>query len=282
MRNSKLIVSAAVALSAIIGIGAASAADMAPAPTYTKAPVVVAPVYSWTGWYVGINGGGVWSNDHLTSVPTDPATAGFFGPCFTLGACPRDYGPTNGSSGEVGGQVGYNWQMKSLVLGIEGDLQWTNINSTAAVANAILAPFAGTATSRLDWFGTGRGRIGLLATPSWLLYATGGVAFGDLRRTFSGGFPSLGQTFFGSSNDTRVGWVVGAGSEWKFAQNWIVGLEYLHMELDSNSFSATTSGAGCTLTGLTSCNFTVSDRFKADIVRARLSYQFGGPVVAKY
>ena len=85
----------------------------------------------------------------------------------------------------------------------------------------------------------------------------------------------------GFNRDTQVGWVAGAGGEWKVNRNWIVGVEYLHMEFDGRSFSATGAGsAGCTALN---CNFNVStDRFKTDTVRARVSYQFGGPIVAKY
>jgi outer membrane immunogenic protein len=85
----------------------------------------------------------------------------------------------------------------------------------------------------------------------------------------------------GSTTDTKFGWVVGAGVEWKVSRNWIVGVEYLHMELDSPSFFATGVGsAGCTATN---CNFNISaGSFKTDMVRARASYEFGGPVVAKY
>jgi outer membrane immunogenic protein len=261
------------------GIGSAFAADM---PLKAKAPPPMV-VDSWTGFYIGINGGGIWGRDHLTAAPLDAATTAFWGACFAAGACPRDYGRTDGSSGEFGGQVGYNWQVRNFVFGVEGDIQWSGLNNSRSVATAIFAPFAGATNTRLDWFGTGRGRVGFLATPAWLLYATGGIAFGNVRHTWSAGFPTLAQTWAGTNEDTRVGWVVGVGSEWKFARNWIVGLEYLHMELDSTSFNTAPTGAGCTTTGLTSCNFVVNaDRFRADIVRARVSYQFGGPVVAKY
>lgn len=156
--------------------------------------MAVDPVYNWTGFYIGINGGGIWGGDHSMAVPTDAGTAAFFGFCFASGACPRDYGRTSGSSYEVGGQIGYNWQASNFVYGLEADFQWSDYNKANAVAVSGVpgsAPFAGTSSTRLDWFGTGRGRVGVLVAPSFLLYGTGGVAFGDVRHTFTGGFPGL-------------------------------------------------------------------------------------------
>jgi outer membrane immunogenic protein len=272
-------VASAVSLG-IGGLGAASAADMA-----MKAPPMPAAVYSWTGFYVGINGGGLWDRDHLTSAPIDPGTTAFWAPCFAAGACPRDYGRSNGSSGEVGGQFGYNWQVNNVILGIETDIQWTDAKGTASVALANtgtgFVPYNGTATSKLDWFGTTRGRIGFAPGPTWMVYGTAGVAYGEIQRSWTANFPVTAQLVAGSDTSTAVGWTAGAGVEFKPWQNWIFGVEYLHLDLGSKTFNANGIGsAGCTTLN---CNFNVnSDHFRADLVRARVSYQFGGPVVARY
>jgi outer membrane immunogenic protein len=270
-----------IASALLIGsAGAAMAADMP-----VKAPPPPVLVDSWTGFYVGLNGGGTWGSEHSTAAPADPGTTAFFSPCFTAGACPRDYSRGNtGSGGEAGGQLGYNWQVNSVVLGAETDIQWTNVRSTAAVALANtgtgFVPFNGAASSKLEWFGTTRGRLGFLAQPNLLLYGTVGLAYGSLANSFTANFPATGQLISGSNTDTRIGWAAGAGIEWKVYRGWIVGVEYLHTELDSRSFNATGFGsAGCTAAN---CNLVITDRFRTDTVRARVSYEFNGPVLAKY
>lgn len=264
----------------VAGLGGASAADMA-----VKALPPPPVVDSWTGFYLGLNAGGIWGSNHLTATPADPGTTAFWGPCFAAGACPRDYGRNTGTSGEVGGQLGYNWQVRSFVVGVETDIQWTDVKSAPSVTTAGLGftAFNGAANSKLEWFGTTRGRVGFLATPNLLLYGTGGVAYGSVASSWTANFPAPSNQFVaGFNRSTQVGWAAGAGAEWKFNHNWIVGVEYLHMELQSRSFGATGFGSpGCTASD---CNFTVNaNDFKTDTVRARLSYEFaGGPVLAKY
>ena len=263
----------------LVGVGAASAADMA-----VKALPPPPVVDSWTGFYLGASAGGIWGSNHLTSTPADPGTTAFWGPCFAAGACPRDYGRNTGVSGEVGGQLGYNWQVKSIVLGVETDIQWTDVRSATSVnlTNVGFVPYNGVASAKLEWFGTTRGRIGFLAMPNLLLYGTGGVAYGSIGSSWTANFPATGQLVAGFNRSTQVGWVAGAGAEQKLNRNWIVGVEYLHMELQSHSFGVTGFGSpGCTALN---CNFNVgANNFKTDTVRVRVSYEFAaGPVVAKY
>jgi outer membrane immunogenic protein len=276
--TSTLALAIAIGLS---GIGAATAADMP--MKYKAAPPVI--VDSWTGFYIGVNGGGIWGRNHQSSIPADPGTTAFWAACFAVGACPRDYGRNTGSSGEIGGQFGYNWQVNKWVFGVETDFQWTDVKSNAAIALANVGtgfvPFNGASNSKLEWFGTTRGRLGFLAAPNFLLYGTGGVAYGSIARSWTANFPGTAQLVAGADRDTRIGWVAGVGGEWKFNRNWIFGVEYLHMEFDGKSYGATGFGsAGCTALN---CNFIVNaDRFTTDSVRARISYQFGGPILAKY
>ena len=230
----KKLLLAGAALAALIGTPAL-AADMA-APVY-KAPPPVAPVWSWTGFYIGLNGGGVWGKDHLTSSPADPGTAAFWAPCSVAGACPFDYGNgSTGTSGEFGAQAGYNWQISNFLIGVETDVQWTDVKSNSAVSLANVGtgfvPFNGQATSKLDWFGTTRGRLGVVAAPAWLLYATGGVAYGTVKRTWTQNFPVTGQFVAGANSQNAVGWTAGAGTEWMFAQHWTLGLEYLYIKFE--------------------------------------------------
>jgi outer membrane immunogenic protein len=276
-----------IAAAALVALaGPALAADMAAAPVYSKAPAAITPVYDWTGFYAGLNGGGAWGSDHLTSTPADAGTTAFFAGCFVAGACPRDYGRgSNGANGEFGGQIGYNWQVRNFVVGIETDAQWTRANSNAAVSLANttngFVPFNGAASSQLQWFGTTRGRLGVLLAPTWLLYATGGVAYGSVARSWTANFPASGQLVSGASTQDAVGWTVGVGAEWKVAPHWSIGAEYLYIQFASDTFAATGVGsAGC---AATNCNFNVGNSgLTANIARLKVNYEFGGPVVAKY
>ena len=138
-------------------VGLANAADL-PRPVYTKAPPYQAPyAYNWTGFYIGINGGGGWGNS------TWDSTGGF-----------------DTSGGMVGGTVGYNWQMGTWVLGVEGDIDWADIKGTTAT-NCV----GGGCTTQNNWLGTARGRVGY-AFDRWLPYLTGGAAFGDVQASHPG------------------------------------------------------------------------------------------------
>ena len=256
------------------GVQMASAADMA-----VKARPMAAPVamYNWTGFYIGINGGAVWARDHLTSDPADAGTTAFWAPCFAAGACPRDYGASNATGGVFGAQAGYNWQIQNWLIGIETDIQWAHASSTAAIALANtgtgFVPFNGQASSQLNWFGTTRARLGVLVTPPWLLYTTGGVAYGSIDRTWTANFPATAQLVTGTNKETAFGWTVGAGTEWMLAPNWILGAEYLYIKFSSHDFTATGLGSiGCTALN---CNFNVhSSGLSASIARVKLSYKF--------
>lgn len=235
------------------------------------------PAFSWTGFYIGINGGGTWADDHLISDPANAATTAFWTVCFAANACPRDYGGTTAGSGEFGGQVGYNWQIRNFVLGIETDAQWTDASGNASVALAntgtAFVPFNGQAHSRLEWYGTTRGRAGILAIPSVLLYGTGGVAYGSIANSWTANFPVTSQLVSGADTQGEIGWAAGAGAEWMFAPHWIVGAEYLHIQFESNTFFATGAGsAGCSATN---CNFNVSSGgLAANVARVKLEYKF--------
>jgi outer membrane immunogenic protein len=258
-------------LATLIGTPA-FAADMA-----VKAPPLpAAPVSTWTGYYLGLNAGGAWGRDELNAVPADPGTTAFFAPCFAAGACPRDYGRGHGTGGEIGGQAGYNMQINNYVLGIETDLQWTHANSNSAVANAGIGgfvPFNGQATSTFDWFGTTRARVGILATPSMLLYGTGGVAYGSIKRRWTSNFPATVQLVNGTDRQGTYGWVAGAGAEWMLAPHWILGVEYLYMKFKSENFAATGFGsAGCTALN---CNYNVgSGGASLNVARLKVDYKF--------
>ena len=180
----------------------ASAADLAARP-YTKAPVAVASVYNWTGFYLGVVGGGAW----------------------------EDSGSPRMQGGFVGGTAGYNWQTGNVVFGVEADAAWADVN--ASVTGATVVPGFGvvtaTASSKTDAMGTVRGRIGW-AVNNVLLYGTGGYAWIDNKITLS----ALGVT--ASDSKFHSGWTVGAGVEAYFAPNWTVKGEYLYRSLGGETY----------------------------------------------
>ena len=285
--SMKKILLGAVALAAI-GAAPALAADL-PARTYTKAPPVVAPVYNWTGFYVGGDVGGLWTqkDNAVLSLPPGPPQA--FLPFLANGSIPVNYG-TNGSSFLYGAHAGYNWQINSFVLGAEADIFGISSRFTQNQTTNVFAAFNSfglTYTTKIDYVGTVRGRAGLLVAPNVLLYATGGLAYGQVNHTFSesfgpfGGNPFTTNQSLGSNNSTNTGWVVGAGAEWMIAQNWSLRAEYLYVNLSSSSFTTPSNNVTCGV--VNACSFTLSpSNLGLNIARVGVSYKFGGPVVAKY
>jgi outer membrane immunogenic protein len=276
MQNSKLIFSAAL-VSAIVGIGAASAADMAPR-TYTKAPVAApVTVYDWTGFYIGGDVGGAWARTDVTTIGIIPNSRPIDLQSFNL----------NGSGIMGGVHAGYNWQAApAWVVGIEGDTDWTGIRADRSAPLTFGGlPFASTdALSRnVTWLASIRGRVGY-TIGNWLLYATGGFAWGGVQvsatQTQPIGNGALISAF--SASSTRSGWVAGAGGEYALSRNWFVRGEYLFYSLDGVDGTGIVNPFGGAL-AITGSFF--SDAFRrttVQTVRAGISYKFDSPVVAKY
>lgn len=262
-------------------VGGAAAADMA-----VKARPVVAPVpaYSWTGCYVGVNAGYGWQDQTDVIRPSpDAASQAFWNATFVGNppAVPTFYGYS--SDGAVaGGQAGCNWQTGRFVLGIEGDIDWSDIGGGRSVITNVPGFVQGIHNSSRDlhWLGTVRGRAGFTATDTLLLYVTGGVAFGEVRYRGLVSFPATNdfQTF--ASTNTETGWTVGAGAEWAFSGNWTVKAEYLYVDLGSRTLVSVPAGRAGNLA--TTLRDTYDNTY--NIVRVGLNYKFGppAPVVAKY
>ncbi|MGB3271276.1 MAG: outer membrane protein [Xanthobacteraceae bacterium] len=217
------------ALAVLAMTAPASAADLTARP-HTKAPPVpyVAPA-TWSGLYIGGFGGYGWTGD-LTARAGGLGMSGGFG----------------------GGTLGYNWQNGNVVFGVEADVAGADISASAGV------PGVDWARSQITTFGTVRGRIGVTAAPSTLLYATGGYAWVNNKLSVNGG----GVT--GSESRTHSGWTVGAGLEYMFAPNWSGKIEYLYADLESQDYFN-----GAASSGRTSLN----------TVKAGVNYHFnwGGP-----
>lgn len=204
LNMKKTTLSLLAAASLLVLSQAASAADMS-RPIY-KAPPPAAPVWSWTGLYIGGHLGGSWADE----------TA--FYPALGVG---HNVDPS-GFLG--GGQIGYNWQFHpNWVLGVEGDLSWTNADGT--VATGIV-----TTTANHNWYGTLAGRLGYTAGP-WMVYGKGGGAWmdADYLTNVGGAVTSI--------SDTRGGWMVGVGLEWMFAPQWSAKIEYNYLDFGSTSYT---------------------------------------------
>lgn len=193
-------------------------------------PMEQPPVgFTWTGFHVGANIGYGWA-DFDQGLSAEAMIIGPVGESFD----------TDGG-GIVGGvQAGFNWRFNQLVLGIEADIQATDVGHTSnrsfPLGGGLVTVDAGLGTD-IDWFGTIRGRLGFVPTERLLVYGTGGAAFG--HTTSSGSIDVSGAVAFeesASASDTRTGWAAGAGAEYAFADNWTLKLEYLYVDLGEETF----------------------------------------------
>jgi outer membrane immunogenic protein len=240
----------------------ASAADL-PRRAPVAAPVVVAPILNWTGFYIGAHIG--WGSAQLEHRLNDD---------FFL----FDSGTTFGGDrheGFLGGvQAGYNWQTGSLVLGVEGQISWTDASRDGSIS--VTGPLGGLNTidhsTDINFVATLAARLGL-AYGNALFYVKGGAAFLDWSSTvnFRGPNVANGSVSFG---DTEFGWMVGAGLEYAFTPNWSAKIEYNFMSFDLDSTDFVLGG--------------VNRRFDHDlgvqVIKFGINYRFGGkaPVVARY
>ncbi len=242
-----------------LGVAApATAADMAARP-YTKAPPMVAAIYDWTGFYVGINGG--WGSSRKT---WDAYTAG--------GVLIGSEGSHDATGGTVGGQIGYRWQASQWVFGLEAQGNWADFHGRNV--SRIAPGFVN--DTRVDAFGLFTGQVGV-AFNNALLYVRGGAAVtSDRYRNYVTGTSILAAN---TSDDTRWGAVVGVGLEYGFAPNWSLGINYDHMFMQDRTYTFTNNGVA----GVAGTLF-ANDRIRQDVdlVTARINYRWGGPVVAKY
>ncbi|MGY3445295.1 MULTISPECIES: outer membrane protein [unclassified Bradyrhizobium] len=244
MKKILLVTASLIALSAT----AASAADLAARP-YTKAPPpMVAAVYDWTGFYIGINGG--WGQSH-----DNRSVDGLGG-----------VGSYDANGGTVGGQIGYRWQTGGWVFGLEAQGNWADFSGSTG---NLVVP-GGVVRSKTDAFGLFTGQIGY-AWNNVLLYAKGGAAVTDRNYQFLAPGGALASS---TGYDTRWSPTVGVGLEFAFAQGWSLGVEYNHIFEDTHGATFVTP-AGVAVTGFHTGGDT-------DMVLGRLNYKFGGPIIAKY
>lgn len=285
-----------------------------------KEVVLSPPSPVWTGFHVGLNAGGIWNNNNSINVQTWPLDGAY---------PPITWAPLNGvvSSGQNGGfvgggQIGYDWQVPygglGFVTGVEADMQGVAASGGNNSRNSFYpgpsdgASFGGFSISETIWnnvsgsaylkyLGTVRGRLGYLATPTLLVYGTGGLAYGGItinvnqsqfdNAIISGGGASIaaGYTAFGNANlsTTQVGYTAGGGVEWMFLPNWSAKVEYLYYNLGNVSVTSVMTGVpfGVVSSPRLLYSSTANTTISGNIVRAGVNYHFNwgvAPVVAKY
>ena len=267
----------AIAALTVLGTVAAQAADL-PTRKEAPAPVFVPPPFTWTGFYVGLNAGGVWPSGSRSATIFNP-NEGFLSADFPGGLGSE-------SAGFIGGgQAGYNWQTGAFVLGVETDFDGTTISKEI---DRVGPAFAGIgvppglvgddltvhAKASLDWLGTTRARIGFVATPDnrLMIYATGGVAYGGGSSNFSVFDATTGSVWSGNPSSSRVGWVIGGGVEYAFTNNWTIKGEYLYADLGSSRFNTLENAAATAFFGNTVISGKID--YNASIFRAGVNYKF--------
>ena len=238
-----------------LAIAPALAADL-PARTYTKAPPVVAPIYDWSGFYIGLNGGGASSRECYTITSVAGAAV-----------VPNSEGCHNATGGLVGGQLGYRWQASNWVFGLEAQGDWADLKGSNSSLTAII-PY--TNQTKIDALGLFTGQVGY-AWNNVLWYVKGGAAVSDNK--YSSFFTASGVVF-NQTTETRWGGVVGTGLEIGFAPNWSVAFEYDHLFMGNPNVTFPVSAIAVTR----------SDNIRQDVDMGtvRINYRFGGPVVARY
>jgi outer membrane immunogenic protein len=247
----KKILLGTVGLMALGAVAPASAADLAPR-MYTKAPPpMVAAIYDWTGFYIGLNGGGGWSHNCWTNTNFDGVP--------TVPSAPE-------GCHDAGGQIGYRWQATNWVFGVEGQGDWADLKGS----NASTAIGGLTNETKIDALGLITGHVGY-AWNNVLWYVKGGAAVTHDKYR---GIVTATGALFDSADDTRWGGAVGTGLEVGFAPNWSVGVEYDHLFMGTHSQNFTTPAGA----------FSRTDSIKQDVDMAtvRVNYRWGGPVVGKY
>jgi outer membrane immunogenic protein len=238
MTNRWLIGAATAALTAA-GAFATQAADL-PSKKMAPAPIFVPPPFTWTGFYVGVNAGGIWGQG---SVSTQTFAPGLFGPILVNDFPGGHFG--GGQTGFIGGgQAGYNWQTGSFVLGVETDFDWTSLSRNSSfIGPTFVDPFGfndsftENGSRKLDWLGTTRARVGFVATPDnrLMFYGTGGLAYGGASNHLNIFDVNNGWYWNGNgNNNTRTGWTIGAGAEYAITNNITLKGEYLYYDLGSS------------------------------------------------
>jgi len=279
-------------IAALIGTSALAADMPLKAP-----PPPPAPVWSWTGFYIGANAGYGWSDSTVSYTPND--INAYLSTCGNQrgdGTCvpPASF---NITGAVAGGQIGYNWQLNTYwLVGLETDLDWSGLEGQSGASNFILNSYGAAsffATEKISWFGTLRGRVGIVPINPLLIYATGGLAYGGVKEsafmpgpTFGAGSNSNGgfgyscgtftgqaNCFTGSSTQTLAGWTLGAGGEYMVTNNLTLRAEYLYVNLGHSGVNSVTTST-LEVPGTSPSSFTANFSNAFNIFRGGVNWKF--------
>jgi outer membrane immunogenic protein len=249
----------AIALVAGVANGPSGAADLSPRISMKAA--AMAPIYTWTGCYIGANAGAGSDRESFTDV--DPRLALTLRPYIDLGS-----ERATGAMG--GGQIGCDYQAGNWVVGAQGMFDATDFKGRNHVVPGPGDPQFGDIydlSSRVSWVATATARIGYVVQPQLLVYAKGGAAW--MRSDLNYSITAMGLTNTYTGAETRTGWTAGAGLEYLIATNWSVFAEYSHMDFGSGTLSTTLS------TDPSPVPIRISHRI--DTVMLGLNYRIGSP-----
>jgi outer membrane immunogenic protein len=257
----------------------ASAADMA---VKARPMVAPAPVWTWTGFYIGAHVGAGWGETESTitgfSVPAIPAAINGLAIPFSQ----------NSRSGFLGGvQAGYNWQAGWAVFGVQGDFAGADIKGS----NPCLLLL--NCTSTTDWLATASARLGAVVLDRGLVYVKGGGAW--MNTTHSVRLPGFGTALGGGAaafsnleianrESTAWGWMVGFGTEWQITPNWSAFVEYNYIEFDkkNEAFLLNLGPANALVPGGITVNADLKNTLSVAKVGVNYKFDWGTPVVARY
>jgi outer membrane immunogenic protein len=244
-----------IAAAVFFVFGASSAYAGGALTDYTPPPP---PVSSCGGPFSGFYAGGILGFGGLSSTANVP----------TLELKDNDRGFT------IGGIGGYNWQCNGRLLGIESDISYFNADAVPGYdAPCTLCNERLNFGSEINWYGTLRARVGLVGTENFLIFATGGLAYGGIDHSMTARGTVNANLL--SSSDTQVGWTAGGGLEYLLNDNWAFRADALYVDLGSedHTFSTTSCGLG-------TCNLHASWDDSFWVARVGLTYLFGGTPAA--
>jgi|HubBroStandDraft_6_1064221.scaffolds.fasta_scaffold403508_2 outer membrane immunogenic protein len=261
MRRSAI--ASVLAIGLYIGLGTVAFA----AKPHKPLPPPPPPAWSWTGFYVGANVGYGWGSSNVNESFFNATTGAFVG---------SDSGTVHPNGVIGGGQAGYNWQNGNWVWGLEADIQASGQQGTVTlvcpVCSASGNPVVTSLTEKLEWFGTVRPRLGWTVTPETMIYATGGLAYGELND--SGTISDSVATGGFDLSKTSVGWSAGGGVEGHLTGNWTWKVEYLFLTLEEPSGSALTAITPPGLRQPPGSTTTFDPIFTDNIVRVGVNYKW--------
>jgi outer membrane immunogenic protein len=209
-------------------------------------------MYSWTGLYWGVNVGYSWGRDKNT---------------WTLAGV-GSLAESQKMDGVIGGfQSGYNYQFGQWVFGFETDIQASGQKGSTTYLLPGVPVTTVLADHKLPWFGTSRSRLGILISPTTLLYGTAGVAYGQVKSDYTFSRVGVGNAI-ATFKDVRAGWTAGAGVEGVIGGGWTAKLEYLYVDLGEQTETILTPALGTVATW--------NNRVTDNIVRVGFNYRWGG------